>query len=137
MKRTSCILALFSLLTSLACGASGIFAAPTPTPTLTFTPTNTATPTLTPMPTNTPTPAFTPTPEGEIAVDPAGGFTLYIPSGYSSHCGEGACVITHEEFQRFFRGMNFIYTSYDDAAGGGELVLNLLINLVYKFPRVP
>jgi hypothetical protein len=127
-KVLSILLALFIILASLACSLTGIFAPPTPTPTLTFMPTNTSTPTLTPTPTNTPTPAATPTPEGEVVVDPGGGFSLYIPAGFSSYCDDGVCIITHEEFQRYFRGMNFSYTPYEGAADGGSLVLTLFAN---------
>ncbi len=109
MKKASGILVVFIILTSLACSVTNLIAAPTPTPTLTYTPTLTPKPTLTPTPTITPTPMPTSTPAGETVDDPGGGYSIYIPSGYSSYIKDGVCLVTDNASPKLFRGMIFYH----------------------------
>jgi hypothetical protein len=119
----------------VSCGFGQIFVqtpTPTPTPTMTFTPTMTATPTL------TPTPTITPTPNGNTVADPQGGYTIYIPSGYSSYCNKGTCVVTQDD-KTLFRGMNFLLSPLKDpvAEESTQLFLDLiLVGMLKKFEQV-
>jgi hypothetical protein len=90
---------VISILCLTGC-STPLFAAPTATPTGTFTPiaTQTPTPTLTPPPTKTLSPTPTPLVKlGERHEIPAGGFAFRVPIGYTSQIEERQAFISDLE----------------------------------------